>query len=291
MRQPVRIGFIGCGGHSGRHADVVLRIPDDFKIVGAVDIKEGVAENFLASRGVHALATTKLSEFMAIEDMDAVLIGTPHSSHLDLCNKILFMWHRGTHIFCEKPLWEGPHQDEGRLIIEEAAKRVIVFSSCHPRRYEREFIYIKAYLPMLITKYGKPLEVRFQFFYHEPSTEWKRFSGYRRLKSRTFRNELEIVFEAGRARVESALDSSTGIVKSTFSSFPFDINAEGSGSPHHYRFRPHQYDDSLTYITKNFAATIRGTELYYLTFDDLITNTSICNELVAHEYAAISCET
>lgn len=340
MKQPIRIGFIGCGGHSSRHADVILRMPDDFKIVGAIDTKEGVAESFLASRNVHALATTEFSKLMAIEEMDAVLIGTPPKSHLDLCNKVLFfMRRRGTHIFCEKPLWEGPYQDEGRRIIEEATRRGIVFSSCHSQRYEREFVYVKAYLPTLVAKYGKPLEVRFQFFYHEPSTEWKRkegesllldhmnheidlvhflfghgpakfwrlsdgfdqyqvagktmsglkiwFSGYRRLKSHTFRNELEIVFEAGRMRVESVLDSETGIVEASFSSFPFNKKTVESDKPYNYNFRPYRHDDSLEYIMKNFAAAIRGTESCYLTCYDLVTNTSICNELVAYEYAAI----
>ena len=262
MPRLVKLGFIGCGGHSGRHADVVLKMPHSFEIVGALDTRKDDAEKLLSKCSISALATTNLSEFLSIGDMDAVLIGTPHKSHLELCEATL---KAGNNIFCEKPLWEGEKSEAGKRVIEGALHRGLIFSSCHLRRYEKEYVYVKEHLNEYFEKFGKAIELHFQFFYHEPSTDWKKddsllldhmnheidlvhflfgyspakfwrlshsfdeyrvsgktetglgiwFSGYRRLKSRTFRNELELVFETGRVRAEVILSSATGMVSST----------------------------------------------------------------------------
>lgn len=329
MRNPVGLGFMGCGGHSARHADVIRKMPDSYKIVGALDIQQNTAEKFLGIHDESALATTDVSRFLAIEGMDAVLIGTPHKYHLELCESALMA---GKHILCEKPLWEGPHREDCERIIREATNRGLVFSSCHLRRYEKEYVYIKEHLEEYLKRFGGAVEVRFQFFYHEPSTGWKIddsllldhmnheidlvhflfgyspaafwrishgfdeyrvagktesglgiwFSGYRKLKSRTFKNELEIVFETGRVRIEVVLNSATGMVSSAVSTLSFEDDSRTIT-----RFRAHSYDDALVGVMKNFAAAIRGEEICYLTVQDLVVNTAICNDLVLNERGTI----
>jgi len=81
MRNRIRLGFIGCGGHSARHADVVRKMPDSYKIVGALDVQQNTAEKFLGTHDKSALATTDISKFLVIEGMDAVIIATPHKYH------------------------------------------------------------------------------------------------------------------------------------------------------------------------------------------------------------------
>src|SRR3989338_8319395 len=85
MSNPIRLGFIGCGGHSRRHAAVVQRMPDKYRIVAACDVKQDVAEKFLIDYGVRApnLATINISELLEYNGLDAVLIGTPHEYHLE----------------------------------------------------------------------------------------------------------------------------------------------------------------------------------------------------------------
>lgn len=328
MSKTIKLGFIGCGGHSGRHADVLKQIPHDFTIVGAMDTDQKVAVKFLVDHNAAGLATSDLSDFMAVAGMDAVLIGTPHKYHLELCKTVLA---GGKHVLCEKPLWEGAHQDEGRRVINNAAQRGLIFSSCHLRRYEEEYIHVKDHLPEYIRDFGPPVEARFQFFYHEPSTGWKMndsllldhmnheidlvhflfghsktqfwrlshshdeyraagktenglgiwFSGYRRLKTRTFRNELELIFERGRVRTEIVLDSVTGIVNSTISAQSFEDDKLVVTN-----FRAHSYDNALVGVMKNFAAAIRGEEPCYLRAEDLIVNTTLCNDLVTSEHAS-----
>jgi predicted dehydrogenase len=326
---PVRLGFIGCGGHSRRHADVVHAMPEDYKIVGALDMNMAVARDFISKYNPGALYTGNASEFLANKEMDAVLIVTPHKYHLELSQLALLA---GKHIFCEKPLWEGQHKKEGANVIAMAKERGLVFSSCHLRRYEEEYTYIRLNLAEYLEKFGKALEVRFQFFYHEPSTKWKMddsllldhmnheidlvhflfghsptklwrishsfdeyrvagktesglgiwFSGYRRLKSKTFRNELEIVFEGGRVRVESVLNSSSGIVSSSISELSLELNRQVT-----IQIPAHHYSNSLIGVMKNFAETIRGKDFCYLSPEDLLVNTTICNDLVANEHGSI----
>lgn len=328
MKKEIGLGFMGCGGHSKRHADVVDKM-SQFKIVGAFDVDLTSAQNFCNQYDEHLpLATTNLSEFLAIEELDAVLIGTPHKYHLDLCAAAL---NAKKHILCEKPLWEGQYFIEAQHIIECTLEGGLIFSSCHLRRYENEYIYIKERLDEYLRKFGKALEMRFQFFYHEPSTEWKKkdsllldhmnhevdlvhflfghsptrfwrlshgfdeykvagktnaglgiwFSGYRRLKSHIFRNELELVFEHGRVRGETILDSHSGLVRSTISELSFE---NGGGSTRY--FPAHSYDDALVGVMKNFAGAIRGEEPCYLTIDDLLVNTLICNDLLEAEFSS-----
>lgn len=331
MVNPVRLGFIGCGGHSARHADVVLRMPKDYQIRGAFDLKPEVADDFINTRRAYPCYAENhdLKKFLAISEVEAVLIGTPHKFHLEQAEAAVMA---GKHVLCEKPLWEGDYESEFRRVLMEAADRNLVFSSCHLRRYEKEYMYVKKHISEYLERFGPALEFRFQFFYHEPSTGWKMndsllldhmnheidlvhflfghsptyfwrlshgfdeyrvagrtkeglaiwFTGYRKLKSRTFRNELELIFERGRVRTEVILNSATGMVSSSVSEFSFEDDSENIT-----RFRAHSYDDALAGVMTNFADAIRGRDKNYLTTEDLLSNTKICNDLVANETGKI----
>ncbi|MBI2674561.1 MAG: Gfo/Idh/MocA family oxidoreductase [Candidatus Yanofskybacteria bacterium] len=328
MTNPVRLGFIGCGGHSGRHADVVLKMPLDYRITGAFDLKNDVVDDFIKSRRAYPCYAENrdLKKFLAISEIEAVLIGTPHRFHLEQAAAAI---EAGKHVLCEKPLWEGQGEKECKRILREAVDKNLIFSSCHLRRYEKEYMYIKEHIGEYIERFGRALEVRFQFFYHEPSTGWKMndsllldhmnheidlvhflfghssthfwrishsfdeyrvasktesglaiwFTGYRRLKTHTFRNELELIFERGRVRTEVILNSTTGMVSSQVSEVAFEDDSEITT-----RFRAHSYDDALVGVMINFADAIRGRDECYLTAQDMLCNTTICNDLVANEY-------
>ncbi|OGN08535.1 MAG: hypothetical protein A3C61_01950 [Candidatus Yanofskybacteria bacterium RIFCSPHIGHO2_02_FULL_39_10] len=336
MKKPIRLGFIGCGGHSARHADVVSKIYESYEIVAAMDTQLGSAIKFLSKyKGLNGVASSNLDKFFEA-NMEAVLIGSPHKYHLEQAEAAV---RAGKHVLCEKPLWEARTPAEvdqklqtARRIIEEAAARGLIFSSCHLRRYEKEYVYIKEHLDEYLEKFGGVVEAHFQFFYHEPSTGWKMddsllldhmnheidlihflfgyspatfwrlshsfdeyrvagktesglgiwFSGYRRLKSRTFRNELELIFERGRVRTEVVLNSGSGMVSSSVSTLSFEDDSETVT-----HFCAHSYDDALVGVMRNFAAAIRGEEKCYLTTHDLLVNTTICNDLILNEHGEI----
>lgn len=327
----VRLGFIGCGGHSGRHADVVMRMSHDYRIAGAFDLQKDVVDNFVESRKAYPCYTESrdLEKFLSVSEIEAVLIGTPHRFHLEQAEAAV---RAGKHVLCEKPLWEGYGEEDFKRILREAAEKKLVFSSCHLRRYEKEYMYVKEHLGGYFERFGQALEFRFQFFYHEPRTSWKMtdsllldhmnheidlvhfmfghspthfwrlshgfdeyrvagrtenglaiwFTGYRRLKSHTFRNELELIFERGRVRTEVVLNSTTGMVSSQVSEVSFEDDSETIT-----RFRAHSYDDALVGVMTNFADAIRGRDESYLTAQDMLCNTTICNSLVGNEYGSI----
>lgn len=329
MKKPIRLGFIGCGGHSGRHANVVLRMPEDYLITATFDANRRVATEFLSTRDIKGYAAPDLETFIKLEDIDAVIIGSPHRFHLEQAEAAVMA---GKHILCEKPLWEGAGEVAFRRVLREAANRKLVFSSCHLRRYEKEYMYVRRHIGEYFERFGPALEFRFQFFYHEPSTGWKLndsllldhmnheidlvhfmfghsparfwrlshgfdeyrvagrtesglaiwFTGYRKLKSHTFRNELELIFERGRVRTEVVLNSTTGMVSSSVSELSFEDDSETVT-----RFRAHSYDDALVGVMTNFADAIRGDDKCYLTAQDLLGNTTICNDLVASEFGDI----
>lgn len=329
MRSPVKLGFIGCGGHAARHAEVVVQMPDLFEIVSVCDTNWDTADAFKRRFGRTAHAITDSAQLFARADIDAVIISTPHKFHMALCQEAIAA---RKHILCEKPLWEGDHEVSGITMLAVARTKGLVFSSCHLRRFEQEFVYVKDHLANFVGRFGKALELRFQFFYHKPSTAWKMsdsllldhmnheidlvhflfghapaqfwrlsnsfdeyavagkrddglaiwFSGSRRLNTRVFRNELEIVFETGRVRVEVVLDSLTGYVASRLETRSFENGKQEIGT-----FRPHSYNDSLRGVMENFARAIRGEDECYLTPRDLLINTAICNRLVADEHGSI----
>lgn len=327
--KPIKIGFIGCGGHSARHADVIQKMPHNFEVVGALDSNIDVAKKFLAKYGKSGLATISPETLLASPSIEAVLIGSPHKFHLDQARAAVMA---GKHVLCEKPLWEGDRDVEARDILGLAADTGLIFSSCHLRRFEKEYVHMRSRLPIYLDAFGRALEFHFQFFYHKPSTKWKMddsllldhmnhevdlvhflfghssakfwrlshgmdeyrvvgktetglgiwFSGYRKLESCTFRNELELVFERGRVKGEAVLNSSTGIVSSLVKIQSFE-----DGSASETIFSPHSYDDALFGVMENFAAAISGEESCYLTSQDLLVNTTICNDLLKNELGSI----
>ncbi len=133
MANPVGLGFIGCGGHSGRHADVVMRMSQDYRIAGAFDLKNDVVDNFIKSRKAYPCyaESRDLEKFLSISEIEAVLIGTPHKFHLEQAEAAV---RAGKHVLCEKPLWEGHGEKDFKRILREAAKKNLVFSSGHLRR-------------------------------------------------------------------------------------------------------------------------------------------------------------
>jgi len=44
----------------------------------------------------------------------------------------------------------------------------LVVTSCHPRRFDPPYVWLKDNLPELVCRYGKPLELKLDFTYHKP---------------------------------------------------------------------------------------------------------------------------
>ncbi len=167
----VRLGFIGCGGHAySSHGLVADKLPELFRITSAFDPNLEVVDQFV-KLAPDLYRASSAEDLLARPDVDAVVIATPHQFHLTLMEKAVAA---GKHVLCEKPLWVGDYARVMWKIIEEAEKRKLVLTSCHPRRYERENVRLKMELLEYREAYGRLEEFNFRFFYHKPSTDWKK---------------------------------------------------------------------------------------------------------------------
>ena len=171
LERPMRLGFIGCGKHAIRgHAIPSLALSGMFRITDAYDINLDALVRFCDMvSGARGMNSAK--EVFNSPDVDAVIIATPPEFHLDLTKKAV---EAGKHVFCEKPLWVGSHTSEMRAILDLATEKNLVVTSCHPRRFAPEFVELKGALPHMVFEVGYLLEFNFRFFYHEPSTAWRK---------------------------------------------------------------------------------------------------------------------
>lgn len=171
MKKPVAVGFIGCGKHARKaHAAIIISYPDLFSVEAIYDPSFESVRKF--SRLPHSsFICTNSAEEVFNSGVEAVFISTPHKFHLDDAEKAV---HMGKHVFCEKPLCVR-EEDVSRLaaLLEYAQKQNIVFTSCHPRRFDRVFHSAKEAISRWRRDFGAVREALFRFFYHVPPSGWK----------------------------------------------------------------------------------------------------------------------
>ena len=167
MAKPINLGFVGCGKHAlMSHAEVVVDMPEMFNIKVAYDKDTAAPEKILTIDPNCRIARSS-SELFADSRVDAVIIATPPDSHVGFCEDALMA---KKHIFCEKPLWTNSNNSvDGVAVIAEALESGLIFTSCHPRRFDPLYSYAKDSLGELTSVYGDLEEFNFRFFYHKPT--------------------------------------------------------------------------------------------------------------------------
>ncbi len=162
---PIPLGIIGCGRHARHHVD---NLDGHLFAHSAWDPDKTVLENFPS-----ALKWNTLEEMLAEEEVQAVMICSPEQFHL---KQIELALNAGKHVFCEKPLMV-PGEDIAMLeaAFDLAAKKKLVLTSCHPRRYDRPIEWLRHELAHsgIFLDFGKVISFDFDFSYHAPSNEWK----------------------------------------------------------------------------------------------------------------------
>lgn len=98
-------------------------------------------------------------------DIRATFVSSPDQYHIAQTRDLL---EAGKHVFCEKPLLhtlsEVPALVENILLAEQ---KWLILSSCHPRRFDRPFLWLKKYLSES-NPLGKIQAVYFDFHYPVP---------------------------------------------------------------------------------------------------------------------------
>ena len=98
---PIRLGFIGCGGCGCAHAYHTAKSPASpwFEHRWYMDLSAETAGKVAKVYG--ARPTTRLDDLLGDSETDAVVISTYHDTHVPLCIQAA---EAGKHIFVEKPL-------------------------------------------------------------------------------------------------------------------------------------------------------------------------------------------
>jgi len=101
-RRALRIGLIGCGMIGQIHADGLRKMSEDGEVVpvGAADPSEP-SRAAVARNCAFAYLTDDARRIIDDEDIDAVMITSPTSTHREL---VLATLESGKALFCEKPL-------------------------------------------------------------------------------------------------------------------------------------------------------------------------------------------
>lgn len=101
-----------------------------FQVIAAVDpFRPADADAFLSEAGVQL--APDLATVLAREDIDGVILATPHSLHEE---QVLACLAAGKQVFCEKPL--AMTSNGARRMLQSAAREGKVLGMGHERRYE-----------------------------------------------------------------------------------------------------------------------------------------------------------
>lgn len=131
----VRVGIVG-GGYIGRTVGEQFRADENARVAALVDIDERTLESTGEKLGVPAESRYECyGAMLDDEDIDAVLIGTPHTLHYE---QILTAMDYDLHILCDKPLTTD--LDDARDLVARDKTRKEVLMVGYQRHLYRAFV-------------------------------------------------------------------------------------------------------------------------------------------------------
>ena len=136
----IHLAIIGCGGHANSHAAALKLLPDA-RVTALVDVLPERAEAFRQKYFEGASVHTNFDDFLKNrpDDLDAVVICTPHTMHYPQCKAALLA---GLNVLVEKPMvTASAHAYDLWKIVKQAGKQLsIAFQAPH----SAEFQYLKS---------------------------------------------------------------------------------------------------------------------------------------------------
>jgi predicted dehydrogenase len=125
---PVRVAMVGLGWWGKKMVTVLKGAADKLDVVCAVE-PDPAGQAFATANGLEL--TTQLADALARDDVEAVILATPHSLHEQQISDAVAA---GKHIFCEKPLAMTKAGAEAAVSLCERAG--LVLGMGHERRFE-----------------------------------------------------------------------------------------------------------------------------------------------------------
>jgi predicted dehydrogenase len=172
--EKLHYGIIGSGTHALQgHAQPASTL-EGLELTAICDISKDSMRQFEAGYGQELQHFTDRKHFLNSR-IGAVLIATPDEAHFVDMQAAL---DAGRHVFVEKPVAVTVADTEKlRGTLEDANQAGLVVSSCHPRRFDPPYMWLKNALPALSDELGQPLEFQFDFSYVKPRRQWKHDRG------------------------------------------------------------------------------------------------------------------
>ncbi|MCX8191729.1 MAG: Gfo/Idh/MocA family oxidoreductase, partial [Nitrososphaerales archaeon] len=145
----MKVGVIGVGGWGKNH----LRVLKDLKVLSSFcDIDATKVKMYEEKYGVKGY--TSVDEMLEKEDLDAVTICTPTSTHYEIGMKTI---NSGLDTFIEKPLTYSSR--EGEELVSLAKKKNVILTVGYIERFNPAVIELKRILKE--GEVGKPLLLEF----------------------------------------------------------------------------------------------------------------------------------
>lgn len=171
---PIKYGILGCGKHALQSHAIPGKEVKEFKLTTLCDISETNMDAFEEAYGESLLKFTDSGKFFH-SDVEAVLIATPDEYHFSNLFSVVQM---GKHCLVEKPLVTTIKDLKSlQTILDTADDHDIIITSCHPRRFDPPFVWLKENLDGLMRNLGNVVSFHFDFSYHKPSKDWKQERG------------------------------------------------------------------------------------------------------------------
>jgi len=160
VKSVVKIGILGVGEIGLIHLNNFLSLKN-VKVVSVCD-KNSSLEKYVTERNVNFYK--EAGEMFEKEDMDGVVIATPHMLHKE---HVIMAAKKNIHILCEKPLSDSI--EDANEIVSVYSESNIIFMLAVKYRYAKTFSLIKNRLSHL----GKPLWAMYDFCFGKITQGWK----------------------------------------------------------------------------------------------------------------------
>ncbi len=133
--EKIRIAAIGLGWVStNRHLPAIVRSPD-YELTGVIDAKAESARALAQRYRTRGAVARKLADVSWLDDIDALVIGTPPFTHAVLIEEALAS---GKHVLTEKPF--VTQLADGERLAELAVRRSRVLAIVHNFQFSRSFL-------------------------------------------------------------------------------------------------------------------------------------------------------
>ena len=116
----MRFGLVGLG-YWGQNYVRLIGLTDGVELAAMCDTSDELVA-YARTAAPSARTTCNPGELFAADDVDAVVVATPATTHFDLVRAALV---GGKHVLCEKPLAMSGDQCEGLIELAESAGRTL----------------------------------------------------------------------------------------------------------------------------------------------------------------------